>query len=140
MIASAAHLRASLFAIVALLPSCAAVPPVCDGGAEPVTVAALYFGRNIGDRLGVGEAEWARFVDEDVTPRFPDGLTVADGTGQWKDTATGAVVREPSKVLTLVLPDLGGSRAKLAAVADAYKKRFDQQAVMTVLHPACVSF
>jgi hypothetical protein len=31
-------------------------------------------------------------------------------------------------------------RGKAGAIARAYKVRFDQQAVLTVIRPACVSF
>ena len=80
----------------------------CHGVQKPSEVAELMFGRNIGNRLGVSEAAWARFVAREMTPRFPDGLTVVDATGQWRDTDTGKVVREPSKRVEIVLP--GGGR------------------------------
>ena len=48
-------------------------------GLKPMTEADLYFGRNIGNTSGVGDDDWQRFVDEEITPRFPDGLTVEDG-------------------------------------------------------------
>ncbi len=85
-------------------PDCAAL----TGG--PMIEARLFFGRNIGDRLGVSQKAWARFVDREVTPRFPDGLTVQDASGQWRDSATGRLVREPSKILTLLV----GADAELA--------------------------
>ena len=78
--------RALLLAL-ALLPLAAARPaaaqtPTCAAGANPAVEAELFFGRNIGGKLGVTEARWARFLAEEVTPRFPDGLTVLDGTGK----------------------------------------------------------
>src|SRR5918995_5538324 len=91
----------------------------CGLTAKPHVVAELIFGRNIGDRLGVGEGEFRRFVDEEVTPRFPDGFTVLDGRGQWREG--GRIVREPSKVLVVALTEEGRGRAELAAVAEAYK-------------------
>src|SRR5689334_19268923 len=65
------------------------VPAACPDGTRRGIVAQLIFGRNIGNRLGVGEADWIRFLDQEVTPRFPDGLTVLNGRGQWRDTGTG---------------------------------------------------
>ena len=54
----------------------------------------LMFGRKIGDRIAVSESQWARFVDREITPRFPDGLTVFDASGQWRDRASNKIVRE----------------------------------------------
>lgn len=123
------------------LPGCAALGPVgCPPAARAQLTAEMLFGRNIGDRLGVSEAAWSRFVDAEVTPRFPAGLTIVDARGQWRDTGHGRIVREPSKLLIVVADDTAESRDRLAAIADAYKRQFRQQAVATVLRPACVSF
>jgi hypothetical protein len=103
-------------------------------------VAELVFGRNIGDSLGVSEADWNRFLAEEVTPRFPDGLTVMSANGQWRDTERGTIVQEPSKVLVLVLGNEVQDRTRVAEIANAYKQRFRQQGVLTMLRPACVSF
>lgn len=112
----------------------------CPSDFKPGYGAELLFGRNVGERLGVSEEEWQRFVDAEVSPRFPDGLTVLDAKGQWRDTVTGRIVAEPSKVLVVVFFDEGEGRAQTSAIAEAYKRRFDQQAVLTMLRPACVTF
>ncbi|HEX2554543.1 MAG TPA: DUF3574 domain-containing protein [Microvirga sp.] len=132
-------LRLAAAAAVPLLAACVTTAPLsCAGGAAPTPVAELVFGRNIGPRLGVGEAAWRAFLDAEVTPRFPDGFTVLDARGQWRDGA--AIVREPSKVLVVALTDEARDRASLAAIADAYKARFHQQSVLTMVRQACVSF
>lgn len=100
----------------------------------------LLFGRNIGGRLGVTEGRWARFLAREVTPRFPDGLTVYDTYGQWRDAKTKAVVREPSKIVRLIVVVDAQAQEKIDAVASAYKKEFRQDAVGIVMRPACVSF
>lgn len=114
--------------------------PSCGPGGQPELVAEMVFGRNIGDSLGVSEADWNRFLDEEVTPRFPEGLTVMSASGQWRDTERGNVVQEPSKVLVLVLGDEAKDKPRVAEIATAYKQRFNQQGVLTMLRPACVSF
>jgi len=126
-----------LLAIAGALSGCAAMgAPSCGPGGQP----ELVFGRNIGDNLGVSEADWNRFLDEEVTPRFPDGLTVMSASGQWRDTERGNVVQEPSKVLVVVLGDEARDKPRIAEIATAYKQRFKQQGVLTMLRPACVSF
>jgi hypothetical protein len=103
-------------------------------------IAELMFGRNIGDRIGVSEAQWARFVDREITPRFPDGLTVFDTRGQWRDTERNRIVREPSKLVQIVLPGKVEDADRLNEIAAAYKSRFRQQSVGVIVRGACVSF
>lgn len=112
----------------------------CPEGADRRVVAELVFGRNIGEVLGVTDEAWARFVDEEITPRFPAGLTVQDSYGQWRDTASGRIVREPGKVLTIIIGDAPTELPLLKLVAEAYKRRFQQQSVITLTRAACVSF
>ncbi len=102
--------------------------------------AELLFGRNIGGRFGVTETLWARFLAQEVTPRFPDGLTVVDASGQWRDSASNRIVRERSKILIIAFESAADSQAKLDAVVEAYKKRFRQQSVGVVIRPACAAF
>ena len=101
-------MKAALGALL-LLAGCAAAPEPCSAGAGPATIAEAYFGRNVKTRAPVTDAEWARFMAEVVTPAFPDGLTVLDGAGQWRNAA-GQISREDSKVLLLVLPGQGSCR------------------------------
>jgi hypothetical protein len=68
--------------IWAALTESAATQPVlqCKGEQKPWMVAELLFGRgNVSDR------NWDRFLADEVTPRFPDGLTVFDAKGQWRN-------------------------------------------------------
>jgi hypothetical protein len=131
--------RLAVAASLPLLSACLSTAPLsCTGGSSPKPVAELVFGRNIGPSLGVSEAAWRDFLDAEVTPRFPDGFTMLEARGQWRDGA--AIVREPSKVLVIALSDEARDRAELAAIAEAYKARFQQQSVLTLVRPACVSF
>ena len=85
------------------------------------------------------DARWKQFLSREVTPRFPDGLTVYETTGQWRDPATKAVTREKSRVLRIIVP-ADTARDKIDAVAQAYKTQFAQKSVGIVMRPACVSF
>lgn len=128
-------------ALAAILGACAGLqPPTCAPGQQTMLTAELLFGRKIGDRVGVSETAFRRFVDEEVTPRFPDGLTILDAKGQYRDAERAVLVREPSKLLLIALKDEPEGRAKLAAIAERYKARFNQQSVGTILKSACVSF
>ncbi len=133
-------MKATLGALL-LLVGCAAAPQPCPAGAGPATIAEAYFGRNVKTRAPVTDAEWARFMADTVTPAFPDGLTVLDGLGQWRNAA-GQISREESKVLLLVLPgqDQAAASARLAPVTAAWKARFAQESVLTVFRAGCAAF
>lgn len=112
---------------------------VCAAGLSPTPVAHLYFGRYIGGTLGVSDADWQDFVDREITPRFPNGLSVADVSGQWRGP-DGVIVREPSKSVMVVLSGAESDPAALDAIRTAYVDRFDQDAVMLIQQTVCVGF
>jgi hypothetical protein len=112
----------------------------CPTPQNPMVEVELLFGRNIGGHLGVSDAQWRSFVAREITPRFPEGLTVLEATGQWRDAKTKAPVREPSKIVRIIVPADAASDEKVEAIAAAYIKRFRQDSVGIVRRPACVYF
>jgi len=112
----------------------------CQGAQQPKLVAELLFGRDVGRRVGVSQSAWLVFVARELTPRFPDGFTISETTGQWRDRMSGKIVREPSKRVEIVLPGNADDEARLEAVVAAYKSRFHQQSVGIIVRGACVAF
>jgi hypothetical protein len=128
-----------LLALALSLGACA-VQPACMPPASRATQVDLYFGRDIAGSAEVSDAQWAQFLDQEVTPRFPDGLTASDARGQYRDPASGRIDRERSKRLTIVVADMTSARPALDAVAEAYKKRFQQQSVLRIESAVCAAF
>ena len=127
--------------ILWLLPSSADAQLIeCSGAHKPQQVAELIFGRSIGGRVGVSEEQWMLFVDNEITPRFPDGLTVFEAAGQWWDKVGRKIIRESSKIVLIVLPGQAEDLARLNEIADAYKRSFRQESVGVIVRPACVAF
>lgn len=116
-----------------------AAPHACPEGMKAATTAQLFFGRNVSWTGQVSDSDWRTFLDEEVTPRFPDGLSVSDVYGQWRSPA-GAFVRQSTKALFIVLAGRPDEQQRLGLIRDAYKRRFHQQAVLLVEQTACVSF
>jgi hypothetical protein len=110
----------------------------CPGGEAMSIQDSLYFGtaRPAGT---VTAEEWAQFLRDTVTPRFPQGLTVWPASGQWRG-ADGEVVREASYVLVLIHPDDAASERAVREIVTAYKTRFEQEAVLRVEAEVCPSF
>jgi uncharacterized lipoprotein len=88
----------------------------------------------------IPDADWQGFLAEIVTPRFPDGFTVIDSSGQWRNPQTGIVTRQRSEVLDVVAPDTPETLAKLDQIADAWKARTHHLSVGLVLAPVCAAF
>jgi hypothetical protein len=138
--------RATSIALLMLLAGCTATSEPLPQSAcllpaqKPMLVAELFFGRNIPGRAPVSEAEWADFVAQVITPNFPDGFTVFDGAGQWRNPRSGTIVREPPKILLAAAyprPDL---KDRVAAVIEAYRARFPQKSVGILTRWECGAF
>lgn len=100
----------------------------------------LFMGRSGPDGDIVDDAEWDAFLADAVTPRFPDGLTVLDGNGQWRG-AEGQIQREESKILIILTPiDDEQSQDLIEQVVTEYKTRFEQESVLKTVDKTCVAF
>ena len=103
---------------------------------DPFIRTELFFGSERSDKPEVSDVEFKQFLDEQITPRFPDGLTVLKGFGQFRE-ADGKIVQESSFVLILLYPreTLRDSSAKIEEIRTLYKKRFEQESVLRVDDP-----
>ena len=128
--------------ILALLISApaAAQPLSCTTPQKPMMDVELLFGRNSGGKLVVTEKNWSAFLAREVTPRFPDGLTVFDTSGQMRSKKTKAVMQEPGKIVRIIMGVDPQAQQKIDAIVAAYKTQFKQESVGVVMRPACVSF
>ena len=115
------------------------VAPSCAVGDTVLVRETLYFGRNRPGGGTVSDAEWSGFLAEVVTPRFPAGQTVLEGTGQWRG-AGGAVEQERSEIVILFHPATDAARQSVREIAREYKTRFRQEAVLRESEPTCVRF
>ncbi len=116
-------------------PSAAA----CATGASRMARVELVFGLSRKGRPDIGEADWRLFLDREVTPRFPDGLTVLAGDGQWRSPA-GIAVREPARLLLIWVKPAGDLDARIEAVRTAWKQAHAQESVLRAQSWSCVAF
>lgn len=122
-----------------IMPSAASAQE-CRLPQKAMSVAELMFGRSIGNKSSVSESRWGQFVAREITPRFPNGLSMVDAQGQWLDGDTKKIMRERSKLVTIVFENDAEAQRKIDDIVAAYKGRFRQQAVGVIIRPACVSF
>lgn len=111
----------------------------CPEGTNQWTEYQLFFGLGQSDGGTISEEEWREFLADTVTPRFPDGLTVLSGNGQWRDSS-GEILREGSKLLIIYAPSGEDGRRAIDEISEEYERRFNQESVLRVIGSACVSF
>jgi hypothetical protein len=138
-------LKHTRLALLALLSALALGPPALARARKDCPVghllpeADLYFGLSVKNAPDVTDTQFSDFLDREVSTRFPQGLTVIDAQGRWRGE-DGKTVREPSKIVQIVLPGARDDLAKLDAVRNVYKRQFHQEAVLEVLSKTCAAF
>ncbi|MCH0539507.1 DUF3574 domain-containing protein [Streptomyces sp. MUM 203J] len=141
-LAAAALLGAAAPTAYATLADGAPPPAASPAGARPFVETRLLFGTERPDGgPAVTDRQFMAFVDHEVTPRFPDGLTVQEGRGQWRG-ASGAIVRERSYELILLYPssEAEAARARIERIRGVYTDMFAQESVARVDDRVRVAF
>jgi hypothetical protein len=116
--------------------------PAHPGQTQGWVDTRLYFGLGLADHpeQGISEANWRAFLDKEVTPRFPAGLSVLDVYGQWQGKEQTEPKRLRSKMLIIYYADNAENRAKIDAIRAAWKQKTGDQSVLRVTGPVDVSF
>jgi hypothetical protein len=143
---------AGLFLTVMLVGAgCAAhtpatTPTLAGDAAHPAVTTGwmrteLYFGLGTaGHADGVSETQWQAFLDKEVTPRFPSGLTVLDAYGQWQGGKQTEPERLRSKIVVLLYANAPAQGEAIEAIRSAWKTQTGGQSVLRVSQSAEVSF
>ena len=111
----------------------------CPEGTDSFVEYRLFMGRSNQSGEAVDDAAWAAFLEDTVTPRFPDSLTVLDAQGQWRGSE-GMILKERSKLLIILAPPDDDAMRLTGEVSDEYKQRFGQESVLRVVGDVCVTF
>jgi hypothetical protein len=132
-------MRVILLAVLcAALAGCASPRnEACTAPSHQMKRVELFFGAAFDDGKPIDNARWQDFLDKDVTPRFPAGLTAYEAYGQWQ-RSDGRIEKSPSRVLVIWYE--GDRSSRIESIREAYKKRFRQMSVMRVDGADCVSF
>ena len=114
------------------------IPAAALRGSSDFVRTELFFGTARPDGV-VTDAEFLAFVDVIITPRFPDGLTLLKGDGQFRD-ASGEIIKEDSFILILLYPleDFRESSRRINVIRERYKEAFQQESVLRVDDPFAV--
>lgn len=140
---------ALLFMLLATLAACSHPPQHemgkhamahhCPEGLQAATRVELYFG--LTQAAGAVTAEqWQGFLDQVISPAFPDGLTVSDGQGRSRSDDGSLRPLGQTKILLLIVFDDNGLAERIAAVAQSYKEQFQARGVLQLVQPVCAAF
>src|SRR4051812_10207602 len=91
LLAGGCHISAGIDPPSSTTTAATAAKPSPDGWVR----TELYFGLSKRGGAVVSEDEWNRFVDEQITPRFPDGFSVSSAQGHYLQD--GQVAAEASR-------------------------------------------
>jgi hypothetical protein len=125
--------------LAATATSQAAASNMRPRSAEVWQETQLYFGTSQPGGAVVTDREFATFIDVHVTPRFPDGLTLLTGYGQFRGES-GAIAKEKSQVLILFYPPSTDANKKIEEIREHYKMLFAQESVLRSDRTAGISF
>ena len=107
---------------------------------KSMTEAQLFFGRDIPGGGQVSDDEWSKFASDVIAAEFPDGFTVSDAEGAWRDARTGGAVHEKSKIVLIDGRPTQAFARKLRHITESYRARFHQDAVGVVTREICAAF
>lgn len=110
----------------------------CPDGLTKFNKVSLYFGTSTNEGIITNE-EWSNFLDEIVTPNFPEGMTIHDTYGQWK-RPDGDIVKEPGKVIVHIYDINEDKSENIKAIINGFKERFKAQSVIWEADIICGSF
>ena len=132
-------LHTAATAVLIALAGCAAQQSglSCKPPSHAMHRVELLFAAATNDGKPISASQWQDFLNHEVTPRFPGGLTAYEAYGQWQGS-DGKIEKSPSRVLLIWYE--GDASARIDAIREAYKKRFAQESVMRVDGMDCVSF
>lgn len=114
------------------------IPRAALAGSTAFVRTELFFGTAQPDGGAVTDEEFLAFLDAQITPRFPDGLTVLKGDGQFR--SGDVIVKEDSFLLILLYPveDFRVSNRRIEVIRRLYKEAFQQESVLRVDDPFAV--
>ena len=104
------------------------------------TKEELYFGMDIPNGGTISEEEWNTFVASEITPRFPDGITILNGLGQYR-YQTGTITKEPTKIVIIFFREHVEEQEKaIDDIIGLFKQHFHQESVLKATSRVSVKF
>lgn len=142
MITSSALALSAALALGGTVATASAAVPVARAPQQAYLETQLFFGTARPDGgPEVTPRQFRDFLDRQITARFPDGLTVQEGRGQYRDRF-GVIESERSYEVVLFYPrtEATGADTRIEEIRRLYNQRFAQESVARVDHDVRVDF
>jgi Protein of unknown function (DUF3574) len=109
-------------------------------GSQLFVKTELFLGLDRADGSEVSSLDFNQFLARTVTPKFPDGLTLLSGRGQFR-SSNGKIIKESANLLILIYPfdRFIQSSKEIKSIRQAYKQEFKQESVLRTDDLSCVS-
>ncbi|MCP9904517.1 DUF3574 domain-containing protein [Cyanobium sp. BA5m-21] len=91
----------------------------------------LYFGARIANGSLISPEAWAEFLEQVITPAFPDGLTVVQALGQMR-SSNGVIRQQPTWVVVILRPRGSLEDQRIRSVINNFRSRFKGAELMRV--------
>jgi hypothetical protein len=124
-------MRIAAVVLALSLSACATLPPPAVQATEPAVLSErLFCGLSIPGGGTVSQQDLETFIAEVVEPRFPQGFTMWRAQGRWRGGS------EETMVLEIIHPLDARLAEAVGEIANEYRRRFKQEAVLRVMMPA----
>ncbi|MEN7550794.1 DUF3574 domain-containing protein [Rapidithrix thailandica] len=123
-----------------LFTSACATSKRLKGTEQAYIKTELYFGQSIPNGGNVTSKDWENFVNLTVMPLLREGITVLEAQGRWKDTESGEIIKEDSKVLVFIHQGTEQYISIITQIINLYKQKFSQQAVLRLDYHVAAEF
>ena len=114
-------------------------PLGCRSDERAMVRDTLYFGASIPGGGAVDASAWQQFAADTLTAAFPQGYSVVDAHGVWRD-AGGRSTQEDSRIVSIVHADTASIAQAVRQVAATYRERFHQESVLRERAAVCAQF
>lgn len=127
----------SVALLATLLGSCATLLEANSCNGRMLIETKLYFGLSTPTGGPITEREFNSFIAAEVTPRLPEGFTIHGARGSWQDEASKKTITEKSMVLIRLHQNSVDENRAIEQIAQSYKSKFKQDAVLRTDTQTC---
>lgn len=116
------------------------VVATCAAALQPYMKTTLYFERP-GSLTKARQRKWQAFIREVLVQHFPEGGTIMENIGWWRDPEGKVAGGRGNTLVVLAPPDKAAEhRRAVAAVVAEIRRRYQQQSVLWEESWVCAGF
>lgn len=103
---------------------------LCSCSSAKMVKTTLYFGQSRPDGSFIAENEWTTFKENQISRVFPEGCTIINAKGNWRDPETKKIISEPTYMVIYFYKKSSQKSKQIDSLRNLYKRIFIQQSVL----------